>query len=253
MSYCQQSLLSGKVALITGAAGGIGQEVVRMLAAAGAAVSISDLHVDPLKALERVLIAAEHQVLARVVDVTNRIAVQQWVADTLASLGSVDILVNVAGLWRPKPFEELTDEDWEETINANLLSAYVCCKEVVPVMKARRQGSIINFASTAGEYGSISPAAHYAAAKGGIIAFTKSLARELGPYNVRVNAVSPGPTETASLGADTEEKKVEVAKRTLLGRLGQPSDIAAGVLYLAGPAGEWVTGQVLRINGGSLL
>lgn len=245
--------LEGKVALVTGAGGGIGSEVVRILAEAGAAVAIADIREEALTDLGREISEMGGQTLVRTVDVTNYMAVQAWADQVLAELGPAAVLVNVAGLWRPKAFLELTIADWAETMQANLFSMYLCCKAVVPQMKSRNEGSIVNFASTAGEYGSISPAAHYAAAKGGVIAFTKSLARELGGYSVRVNAISPGPTDTVSLGADTDEKRSAVAQRTLLGRLGKPSDIAAGVLYLASPSSEWVTGQVLRVNGGSLL
>jgi len=111
----------------------------------------------------------------------------------------------------------------------------------------------VNFASTAGEYGSISPAAHYAAAKAGVIGLTKSLAREVSPCGVRVNALSPGPTDTVALGAATAEQKAQVGARTLLGRLGEPEEIAHGVLYLLGPLSTFVTGHVLRVNGGALL
>jgi NAD(P)-dependent dehydrogenase (short-subunit alcohol dehydrogenase family) len=120
-------------------------------------------------------------------------------------------------------------------------------------MAERGTGSIVNFASTAGEFGSIRPSAAYAAAKGGVIAFTKSLAREVSPHGVRVNVVSPGPVGTPMLDAESEAAQAQVAERTLLGRLGTPGDIAEGVAYLIGDGAGWVTGEVLRINGGSLI
>jgi NAD(P)-dependent dehydrogenase (short-subunit alcohol dehydrogenase family) len=111
----------------------------------------------------------------------------------------------------------------------------------------------VNIASTAGEYGSVSPAAHYAAAKGGVIAMTKSLAREVSPHGVRVNAVSPGPIDTAALGAVSDEAKARIGARTLFGRLGRPHEIAGACIYLLSPLSTFVTGHVLRVNGGSLL
>ena len=132
-------------------------------------------------------------------------------------------------------------------------TAFVACRAVLPAMIARGSGSIVNFASTAGEYGSISPAAHYAAAKGGVIAMTKSLAREASPHGVRVNAVSPGPTDTVALGAATPEQKAAVGARTLFNRLGRPEEIAASCVYLLSDMSSFVTGTVLQVNGGSLL
>jgi NAD(P)-dependent dehydrogenase (short-subunit alcohol dehydrogenase family) len=120
-------------------------------------------------------------------------------------------------------------------------------------MTARGRGSIVNFASTSGEYGSISAAAHYAAAKGGVIALTKTLAREVAGAQVRVNAVSPGPTDTVALGLATPEQKASVGARTLFGRLGRPEEIAAACVFLLSPLSTFITGHVLRVNGGSLL
>ena len=168
-------------------------------------------------------------------------------------LGVVDGLVNCAGLWEPKPFQDVSPADLASMMTANVTTAFVACQSVLPEMIARRQGSVVNFASTAGEYGSISPAAHYAAAKGAVIGMTKSLAREASPHNVRVNAISPGPTDTVALGAATPEQKADVGARTLFNRLGEPDEIAAGCVYLLSPLSSFVTGHVLRVNGGSLL
>ena len=120
-------------------------------------------------------------------------------------------------------------------------------------MRARRSGSVVNFASTAGEYGSIRPAAAYAAAKGGVIALTKSLAREFSPDNVRVNAISPGPVRTAAFGLTDADSHRVAAARTLFDRMGEPSDIANGVCFLISDQSTWITGTVLQVNGGSLL
>ena len=170
-----------------------------------------------------------------------------------AELGAVDGLVTCAGLWQPKPYDEITTADLEQMLTANVTTAFVACRAVLPEMIARGSGSIVNFASTAGEYGSISPAAHYAAAKGAVIAMTKSLAREASPHGVRVNAISPGPTDTVALGAATPEQKASVGARTLFNRLGRPEEIAASCVYLLSGMSSFMTGNVLRVNGGSLL
>jgi NAD(P)-dependent dehydrogenase (short-subunit alcohol dehydrogenase family) len=136
---------------------------------------------------------------------------------------------------------------------ANVTTAFVACRSVLPTMIARGSGSIVNFASTAGEYGSISPGSHYAAAKGAVIAMTKSLAREASPHGVRVNAISPGPTDTVALGAATPEQRAMVGARTLFNRLGRPEEIAASCVYLLSGMSSFVTGTVLQVNGGSRL
>jgi NAD(P)-dependent dehydrogenase (short-subunit alcohol dehydrogenase family) len=138
-------------------------------------------------------------------------------------------------------------------ISSNLLTALVACRAVLPGMVAHGAGSVVNFASTAGEYGSIRPSAAYSAAKGGVIGLTKSLAREVSPLGVRVNAVSPGPVNTPALQAASPEQRAEADARTLTGRIGQPRDIANAVLYLLSDESAYVTGTVLQVNGGSLL
>jgi NAD(P)-dependent dehydrogenase (short-subunit alcohol dehydrogenase family) len=243
-------LLQDKTILVTGAAGGIGRVVSRVLRDAAARLVLIDR---PGPALTDLKGAIGDSADVRELDATDTAEVRECITDVEGSLGPIDGLVNCAGLWEVSPWEEIDDAHWEAVIDANLRSAFVCCQAVLPSMVRRREGAVVNFASTAGEYGSISPAAHYAAAKGGVIALTKSLAREVGEFNVRVNAISPGPTDTVALGAATAEDKARVGQRTLLRRLAQPEEMAHGVLYLVGPLSTFVTGHVLRVNGGSLL
>jgi NAD(P)-dependent dehydrogenase (short-subunit alcohol dehydrogenase family) len=244
-------LLAGKTVVLTGAAGGIGQRVSEVLCEAGANPVLLDRPGEPLSALDERLQATTAEV--RAVDVTSRGAVGAVVRELESERGGIDALVNCAGLWRVESWDEIDETSWHTVLDINLGSTFLCCQAVLPGMVARKAGSVVNFSSTAGEYGSISPAAHYAAAKAGVIGLTKSLAREVSPSGVRVNAISPGPTDTVALGAATHEMKAKVAARTLLGRLAEPDEIANAVLYLAGPMSSFVTGHVLRVNGGSLL
>jgi NAD(P)-dependent dehydrogenase (short-subunit alcohol dehydrogenase family) len=242
-------LLQGQTVLLTGAAGGIGTVVSRVLLEAAADAVLVDRPGERLDALREAHPNAE--VLSA--DVVDRSSVERLFAGVERDHGKIDAVVNCAGLWEIADWQDIDDAGWSATIDANLRSAFLCCQAGLPGMVGRRSGAIVNFASTAGEYGSISPAAHYAAAKGGVIAMTKSLAREVGASNVRVNAISPGPTDTLALGAASEEDKARVGARTLLGRLAQPEEMAHGVLFLVGPLSTFVTGHVLRVNGGSLL
>ncbi|HZO97618.1 MAG TPA: SDR family NAD(P)-dependent oxidoreductase [Gaiellaceae bacterium] len=247
-SVAARPLLADAVVVVTGATGGIGRAVARLVAAAGARVAITDLGEEPVREL-----AAELGAVGEACDATSLTAFGDFHARVETELGPLDGIVNCAGLWVPAPYDAVTDDDFEATVAANLKTAFVACRAVLPGMVARGGGSIVNFASTAGEYGSIRPAAHYAAAKGGVIALTKSLAREVSPAGVRVNAVSPGPTDTPALLAATPEQRAVAGSRTLFGRLGQPYEIAGACVFLLSPLSTFVTGTVLQVNGGALL
>jgi NAD(P)-dependent dehydrogenase (short-subunit alcohol dehydrogenase family) len=246
-------LLEGMTVILTGATGGIGRRIARVLAESGAKVGLADIEHGAVEGLTAELSAAGLSAIGDAFDASSENAFAAFHERARFELGEVDGLVNCAGLWEPKPFAEISSGDLERVMSANVTTAFVACQSVLPGMIARRRGSVVNFASTAGEYGSITPGAHYAAAKGAVIGLTKSLAREASPYNVRVNAVSPGPVDTVALGAATSQQKAEVGARTLFGRLGKPDEIAAGCVYLLSPMSSFVTGHVLRINGGSLL
>jgi NAD(P)-dependent dehydrogenase (short-subunit alcohol dehydrogenase family) len=269
-------LLDGRTVILTGAAGGIGSAIARLLVAAGARVAVTDLHEQALAPVARELReraaaagataataataaaatadpGADTRVFAQAIDAADPAAFAALHDAAAAALGPVDGIVNCAGLFEVRPHDQLDPAAWTRALTANLMTAVAGCAAVLPGMIARGSGSVVNVASTAGEYGSISPAAHYAAAKGGVIGLTKSLAREAAPAQVRVNAVSPGPTETAGLRDATPDVRALAGSRTLLGRLGRPEEIAGACLYLLSPLSTFVTGHVLRVNGGALL
>lgn len=246
-------LLQGQTVILTGAGGGIGRRTAQLLAAAGAQVAITDLTAESLAPVAHDVRARGTACFAEPLDASDFQAFRDFHAHVTETLGDVDGLVNCAGLWQTGNFLDLGDQEWRKIGLANLQTAVAGCRAVLPGMIERRRGSIVNFASTSGEYGSISPAAHYAAAKGAVIALTKSLAREVGAYEIRVNAVSPGPIETEALGAATPEAKAAVGARTLFGRLGRPEEIAGACVFLLSPLAGFVTGHLLRVNGGSLL
>jgi NAD(P)-dependent dehydrogenase (short-subunit alcohol dehydrogenase family) len=241
-------MLDGQRVILTGATGGIGGTVARMLVAAGARIAVADLADERVGAL-----ASELDCYGEALDVSSWEAFAAFHGRVEAELGPVDGLVNCAGLWAPLPYDEIDERVWAETLAANLATTFATCRAVLPGMVERGAGSVVNFASTAGEYGSIRPAAHYAAAKGGVIALTKSLAREVSPRGVRVNAVSPGPIDTPAFGAATPEQRAAANARTLFGRVGQPHEIAGACIFLVSPLSTFVTGHVLGVNGGSLL
>jgi NAD(P)-dependent dehydrogenase (short-subunit alcohol dehydrogenase family) len=245
--------LENRVVVVSGAAGTIGRAVCFLLAEQGARIAVTDLSEDGLGALLKDLAGAGLAAWGRPADATRLEEFAAFAADAATELGPADGLVSVAGTFRIVDFAESTPADWTAMIASNLLTAMTACRAVLPGMLARRAGSIVNFASTAGEYGSIRPAAAYAAAKGGVIAFTKSLAREVSPLGVRVNAISPGPINTPALLAASPAQRAEADARTLFGRIGEPRDIASGVLYLLSADSAFVTGTVLQVNGGSLL
>jgi NAD(P)-dependent dehydrogenase (short-subunit alcohol dehydrogenase family) len=241
-------LLEGRVVILTGATGGIGGTVARMLVTAGARVALTDLAAEPVAAL-----ASDVGAYGEAFDASSWEESMAFCRRVEERLGPVDGLVNCAGLFAPLPYDEIDERAWADALAANLTTALATCRAVLPGMVARGAGSVVNFASTAGEYGSIRPAAHYAAAKGGVIALTKSLAREVSPHGVRVNAVSPGPIDTPAFGAATPEQRAAADARTLFGRVGRPHEIAGACVFLLSPLSTFITGHVLGVNGGSLL
>lgn len=245
--------LSGKVALVTGSARGIGAAVARELARHGASVAVN--YRNSVHEAETVAGACRaHGVDAAAfrADIADPEAVARLFGAVEQAIGPVDILVNNAGVGLRRLVVETTDSEWEKLLAVNLSGAFYCCRRALETMAGRRWGRIINVASVFGLTGAAYEAA-YAAAKGGLIAFTKSLAREVGSAGITVNAVAPGPVESDMLreGLSAEELAA-LAGDIPSGRLGRPEDIAGACAFLASPAAAFINGQVLSLDGGWL-
>ncbi len=242
-----------RVAIVTGAAQGIGAAISSALAAEGWAVAIFDVNGDAAAA-QAAELAIAHGVRTHsaAVDISSTAATRAAVAEVESVLGPVEALVNNAGIDVIKPFVDSTEDEWDRIIAVNLKGTIGCCRAVLDGMIARGSGRIVSLASDAGRVGS-SGEAVYSATKGGVISFSKTLAREVARHNIRVNCICPGPTETALLGqvAEYSEKLYAGLARAIpLGRTAQPQDIAPAVVFLLSDGAAYITGQTLSISGG---
>jgi 2-hydroxycyclohexanecarboxyl-CoA dehydrogenase len=244
--------LSGKVALVTGAAQGIGRAIAMRLAEEGAKVAIADINETGAAQTAAEIRAAGGAALAVRLDVTSLDEAIAAVQRVERELGPLDILVNNAGWDKVEPFVENTPEMWDRVIAINFRGPLNCCKAAIPGMQARGRGKIVTISSDAGRVGSMGEAV-YAGCKAGLIGFSKTLARELARSNINVNVVCPGPTETALLRSAMAERPGvldAMAKSIPMRRLGQPHDIAGAVAFFASADADYATGQVLSISGG---
>lgn len=245
----------GQTVVVTGGGGGIGGATCRRFGAEGAKVAVFDLNVESAAKVAAVIRAAGGQAEAFHCDITDRTSVDAAVAATQAKLGPIDVLVNNAGWDVFKPFTKTEPAQWERLIAINLVGALHMHHAVLPGMVERRRGRIVNIASDAARVGS-SGEAVYAACKGGLVSFSKTVAREHARHGINVNVVCPGPTQTALFedykqGAGNPEKLVEAFTRSIpLGRIGQPDDLPGAVLFFASDDAAYVTGQVLSVSGG---
>lgn len=239
--------LKDKVIIVTGGASGIGKATALLLAAEGATVHVGDRN---LEGAERVAKEGSGRIRATEVDLAQPESVKAFAASVLTGSGQVDGLVNAAGFDKVGSFIKSDPGLWERLVAVNLLGAMRLTQLVLPSMIERKSGKIVNISSDAGRVGSMGETA-YAATKGGLIAFSKSLAREVARYEINVNVVCPGPTETPLFNAEASEGLREALINAIpFRRLGQPEDIAQAVRYLIGPHSGYVTGQVLSVSGG---
>ena len=247
--------LAGKIIIVTGGGGGIGNATCERLAQEGAQVAVLDRDLAAAQATAQRITAAGGKALAVAADITHRSEVDTAVQAVHTAFGRVDVLVNNAGWDVFKPFTQTSPEEWERLIAINLVGALHMHHAVLPDMVARRGGRIVNVASDAARVGS-SGEAVYAACKGGLVAFSKTLAREHSRHGITVNVVCPGPTDTALLAGVTDaapnpEKLREAFTKAIpLGRLGQPQDLAAAIAFFASDDAGFITGQVLSVSGG---
>ncbi len=246
--------LSGKVAVITGASRGIGREAARMMAECGAHVVINYCR-DRAQAEAIAGLINKNtpgKAIAVQADVGNRDEAVKLVETATKEFGRIDVLVNNAGIWTYGAIADMPEEVWDETLRVNLKSVYYCCRLVVPHMIGQGGGRIINISSTAGQRGEPLHS-HYAATKGAIISFTKSLAAELAPHNILVNCVAPGWVDTDMSHEAIERERDAILSTIPLKRPGTAAEIAGAILFLASELATYVNGEVLNVNGGSVL
>ena len=243
-------LLENKVAIVTGGTKGIGRAICLLLAEQGAKV-VANFSKD-VDAAEALMSEARSKRLSLGLfkaDVTQVDQAKEMVEETFAQYGKIDILVNNVGLVRDNFLMLMSDEDWDSLLKTNLTSLFYCCKTVIRKMIPQRRGKIINISSISGILGTPGQT-NYAATKGGMISFTKSLARELGPFNIHVNAVAPGLIESDVVSKMPKEKVEGIFKSSSLGRIGKPEEIAKVVLFLASGDSDYITGQTIVVDGG---
>ena len=248
--------LSGKTAIITGAASGIGRATALALAGSGAAVTINYRRNEKdAENLRKEIVSGGGRAIAVQADVTIVADVEALVKSAVEEFGPVDILVNNAGsLIERLRILELTEERWDEVMDLNLKSAYLCCKAVVPSMIERKTGAIINLSSIAGRTGGALGSIHYSTAKGGLITFTKGLAKELAPFGIRVNAVSPGVIDTPYHEQFSSPEMMKgYVSGIPLGRVGDAEEVAKVIAFLASDAASYLAGETIEINGGMFM
>jgi NAD(P)-dependent dehydrogenase (short-subunit alcohol dehydrogenase family) len=244
---------AGQTAIVTGVARGFGRAIVRRLAKGGARVVAADVNVSGAQETVALVKQDGGEAMAVQVDVSSAASVDALVKTALTSYGNrVDILVNNAGIWKLIPTEETSEEEWDRIVNVNMKGTFLCCRAVIPTMRKRGKGHIVNIASIAARNGGTMAGIHYVASKGGVLAMTKKLGKELGQYGIVVNGINPGTSGT-EMTKDWPQSIMEgIVKNTPLGRLVAPEDIADVVAFLASDAARFVHGETVEVNGGIL-
>ena len=244
-------MLKGKTAIITGSGRGIGRAIALAMAEQGANIVVNDVNMESADEVVAEIEAMGRQAIAVKADVTVEEQVKAMIETCINRFGKLDILVNNAGIIQTAPVTEIDGKDWDRVMEVNLKGVFLCCKAALAPMKAQHGGKIINIASVAGKRGGgLLGNSCYSASKGGVIAFTKSLARESGPFGINVNAITPAFTDTEMTRSIAPDKKEFIIKMLPLGRVGQPSDIAGAVCFLASSMSDYMTGEIMDVDGG---
>lgn len=243
--------LENKIAVVTGAARGIGQAIALQLASDGADLALCDVQAEWLAETTAKVQALGRRAQAYAMNVAVSASVTEGIAQILADFGRIDVLVNNAGITRDALLIRLSEDDWDAVLDVNLKGAFLVTKAVVKSMMKQRSGAIVNIASVVGLMGNAGQA-NYTASKAGLIALTKTTAKELGSRNIRVNAVAPGYIRTAMTEQLPEAAKTAMLNMIPLGRIGEPEDVAKAVAFLASDASAFVNGQTLAVCGGMI-
>ncbi|MGD1118104.1 MAG: 3-oxoacyl-[acyl-carrier-protein] reductase [Dehalococcoidales bacterium] len=246
--------LSNKVAIVTGSARGIGKAIALKLAEVGADIVVNDIPAaaEALEGTAGEIRALNRNALAVTADVSSATDVARMIETAAGTMGHIDILVNNAGVTRDQLVMRMTDEDWDTVLNIDLKSAFLCTRAVLRYMMKQRWGRVVSIASVVGIMGNASQA-NYAAAKAGIIGFTRSIAKEMGSRGITANAVAPGFIETKMTEQLDEKRRQAMLERIPLGTTGTPRDVAEAVAFLASEEARYITGQVLGVDGGMAL
>ncbi len=245
-------MLANKTALVTGGGRGIGREIALALAREGADIALCDVNQELLNSVKSEIESLGRKCLVFETDVTKMDQVEDMVLKVLDNLKKIDILINNAGITRDGLLVRMSEVDWDAVININLKGVFNCTKAVVKPMMKQRWGRIVNIASIIGIIGNAGQA-NYAASKGGIIAFTKSVAKELARRNVNVNAIAPGFIDTDMTKKLPDNYRQDMLKVIPLNRFGEPADIANTALFLVGEASSYITGHVIKVDGGMVM
>lgn len=242
--------LSEKTAVVTGACGGIGREIVLALAAVGANVIMADISEETGKKLSKDMQDEGLTVSFIKADVTDSESVKNLMESAIKNFASLDIVVNCAGILADSEITDISDEDWQRVMKVNMDGVFYCSREAIRIMEKQGSGKIINIASAGGKLGFPFAGVHYCASKGGVMALTRQLALQVGHKGITVNAVAPGTTVTDMIKNRSKETVNYIIKHIPIGRMGLPRDTAAAVVFLASSSADFITGETIDVNGG---
>ena len=245
--------LKSKVVIITGVGYGAGKAIALRFALEGAKVTVNDHDTDTCEAVAAEIEEIGGQALCVPGEVSNEPRVRELVAAAIRRFGRIDILVNNAGGIHAKLLTEIKAEEWDKVIATHLRSAFLCSREVFPHMRRQGSGSILNISSTDGKLGGVLGSAAYSAAKGGLISFTKAVAREAGPHGIRVNALTPSLIDTEAMEDIFAKTREKISTATPLGRIGRAEEVAAAACFLVSDEASFLTGEIMDINGGLVM